>query len=233
MILLLIKLALFLLKAIASILGLLFFTGGLRLLLSQSARYSNPLHSADGLKKGDILLTGKQSIGHSLHIQLANILTRKPKHRFWTHAAIYQGNGKVWEAQPSGIREANLSDYFNEGYYVRAFRHRYIKDEAVIDKIISFCADRKGPGYDLLGAIFFGVSILIPVGFNFIFDNQSIDRLFHVENTYFCSELIVDAFCEAGHPVSSFDGWRVKPTDFISNPVLDEIPASSLSAPHE
>ena len=73
------------------------------------------------------------------------------------------------------------------------------------------------------GAIFYVASILIPVGLNFIFDNPAIDKLFHVENTYFCSELVVDAFSEAGHPISAFDGWRVKPTDFINNPVFREV----------
>jgi len=202
---------------------LLLLVGLTRLVSGWSAKYPNPLQDPAVLRKGDVILTGKQSMLDSWYIQFANVLTRKVKHRFWTHAALYAGEGKVWEAQPAGIIERDLNDYIKNGYYVRAFRHRYISDIETFDKVIQFCASKKGGSYDLQGAIFYGLSILIPVGFNFIFDNPAIDKLFHVEHTYFCSELVVDAFSEAGYPISPFDGWRVKPTDFISNPVLSEV----------
>ncbi len=210
-------------QAFMTLVVLLLLIGGWRLLSAWKEQYPDLVRDTKTLRKGDILLTGKQNLGYSSYIQFTNVLTRKTKHRFWTHAAIYQGDGKVWEAQPSGIRERNLSDYFQGNYYVRALRHRYISDDATLDKVIQFCASKKGMGYDLRGAIFYGLSILIPVGFNFIFDNPAIDKFFHVEDTYFCSELVVDAFCHAGYPISPFNGWRVKPTDFISNPVLSEV----------
>ena len=220
---LLLKISGLILQALLVITLLLLVTGGLRLLAGWKKEYANPVREAGILRKGDILLTGKQSAGYSPFIQFANVLTRKIKHRFWTHAAIYAGEGKVWEAQPSGIQERNLEDYLQAGYYVRAFRHRYILEEPVLDEVIQFCASKKGIAYDLRGAIFYGASILIPVGFNFIFDNAAIDKFFHVEDTYFCSELVVEAFCAVGYPISPFDGWRVKPTDFISNPLLSEV----------
>jgi hypothetical protein len=46
------------------------------------------------LKKGDILLVGQKNIYRSIGsapIQLSNVLTRKLKHRVWTHAAIFAG----------------------------------------------------------------------------------------------------------------------------------------------
>lgn len=210
-------------QTLITIVLLLLLIGAWRFLSGWKAEYPDSIRDTKALRKGDILLTGKQSLGHSPYIQLANVLTRKAKHRFWTHAAIYQGEGKVWEAQPFGIQERGVSDYFQGNYYVRALRHRYIPDDETLNKVVQFCASKKGMGYDLRGAIFYGLSILIPVGFNFIFDHPAIDKLFHVENSYFCSELVVDAFCDAGYPISPYNGWRVKPTDFISNPVLSEV----------
>ncbi|MBI3996424.1 MAG: hypothetical protein HY352_02070 [Candidatus Omnitrophica bacterium] len=198
--------------------------GAIRLLWCQKARYEGTL-DVRRLRKGDIILTGKQPVSHSYQIQLANILTRKPKHRFWTHAAIYQGDGLLWEAQakPNGVRQWRLDDYIQKGYYLRAFRHKYLKDEAVLDRLVAWCASQVGDGYDMRGVIFYALSIVTPVGLNFIFDNSAISKLCQVQDNFFCSELVVEAFNEVGHPISPFDAWRVKPTDFIGNPVLEEV----------
>ena len=63
----------------------------------------------------------------------------------------------------------------------------------------------------------------MPISFNFLFTNSLIDKICHMDRAYFCSELIVDAFDEIGYPISPYDGWRVKPTDFISNPFLEPV----------
>lgn len=182
--------------------------------------YPETLRDASLLKKGDILLTGKQDIGYSWYIQISNLLTRKPKHRFWTHAAIYQGNGKVWEAQPAGVIERELSDYFRGGFLIRAFRHKYISDEKVFDQILQFCAEKKGYSYGMKAVVFYTFSTFMPISFNWLFDNPALDAWLKLDKAYFCSELVVDAFCASQYPVSPYDGWRVKPTDFISNPLL-------------
>ena len=64
---------------------------------------------------------------------------------------------------------------------------------------------------------------MTPIGFNFLFNSSLCAQVFQVKNNYFCSELIVEAFEAAGYPISPFDGWRVKPTDFIGNPLLAEV----------
>lgn len=175
------------------------------------------------LKKGDIILTGKTSLADSWYIQLSNALTRKLKHRFWTHAAIYRGNGLLWEAQPEGIIEKDVNEYMKNGYIIRAFRHKYIQNSPVIDQVLKFCEDQKGYKYGWFGLIFYVISTFMPISFNFVFDNIFFDKVCHLDKAYFCSELIVDAFGEMGHPISPYDGWRVKPSDFISNPLLEVV----------
>jgi uncharacterized protein YycO len=191
--------------------------------LGARKRYPNPLTDISVLKKGDIVLTGKQEVTHSAAIQLSNVLTRKIKHRFWTHAAIYRGDGMLWEAQPRGIIERDINDYFEAGHIMRAFRHKYIKDEKILDKALDYCARQEGRPYGFLGLGFFVVSSFMPISFNFLFTNPVVDKWCKMEKAYFCSELIVEAFEDIGYPVSPYDGWRVKPSDFISNPLLEEV----------
>ncbi|MBI2870392.1 MAG: hypothetical protein HYY14_01650 [Candidatus Omnitrophica bacterium] len=186
-------------------------------------RYDDSIRDASRLKKGDIILTGKKGVRGGWYIQLSNVLTRKLKHRFWTHAAICQGNGKVWEAQPEGIIEKDIAEYLEGDFVVRAYRHRYITDETVLDKVLAFCAAQEGCCYGWRGLVFYVFSTIVPISFNLLFDNRLVDRLCRLDGAYFCSELIVDAFQEAGHPISPFDGWRVKPSDFISNPLLQPV----------
>jgi len=186
-------------------------------------RYEKPITDISVLKKGDIILTGKQNVTYSIPIQLSNVLTRKVKHRFWTHAAIYRGDGMLWEAQPKGIIERNIKDYLDGGFIVRAFRHKYIRDEEIINKVLDFCSKQEGRPYGFFGLGFFVLSSFMPISFNFLFNNWIVDKLCHMDNAYFCSELIVDAFKDTGYPISPYDGWRVKPSDFISNPLLEEV----------
>ena len=214
------------LKSLAFLFISLFVTGLVRLLWSRKYTYDLSIKDPTVLRKGDIILTGKQNIQDSWYIQMGNAMTRKLKHRFWTHAAFYAGGGKLWEAQPEGVREADIDFYLKNGYYIRAFRHRYIQETVVLDKLVAWCASKQRDGYDFRGAIFYACSTLIPLGFNFIFDTW-LARLANVQDKYFCSELIVEAFEENGYPVSPFDAWRVKPSDFISNPVLEEVSPST------
>lgn len=219
-----IALILFTIKAVLWLVLLLVITGLVRLFgFGWRARPENIITDISLLKKGDVILTGKLSLQYSWYIQFSNALTRKLKHRFWTHAAIYRGDGMLWEAQPEGVIEKEIDEYMKDGHMIRAFRHKYIKDDAVIERVLKFCEEQKGFRYGWLGLVFYVFSTFTPVSLNFIFDNRFVDKWCRLDKAYFCSELIADAFEEAGHPVSPYDGWRVKPSDFISNPVLQAV----------
>ena len=215
---------LFTIKAFLWLLVLAFGLGLIRLFIfGLKKRYEKPITDISVLKKGDIILTGKQSTRSSWYIQVSNVLTRKIKHRFWSHAAIYRGNGLLWEAQPKGIISRKISDYLDTGCIIRAFRHKYIKDENILDQVIEFCSRQEGRPYGFWGLFFFTLASFTPISFNWLFTNTLVDKICHMDRAYFCSELIVDAFDEVGYPLSPYDGWRVKPTDFISNPLLEPV----------
>lgn len=221
---------LFTIKACVWLTVLAFVIAAFRLfILGLRLKYTESITDISILKKGDIILTGKRGVFYSPFIQLSNVMSRKIKHRFWTHAAIYRGeDGLLWEALPKGVVEGNINDYIKKGFLIRAFRHRYITDEKMLEKVLDFCAivNQKGYKYGWIGLIFYTFSTFTPISFNFIFDNFIVNKWCNLDNAYFCSELVVDAFRETGYPVSPFDGWRVKPSDFISNPILDPVKVS-------
>lgn len=183
------------------------------------------------LKKGDVVLIGKQNIYHSWQIQMSNVLTGPLEERFWTHAAVYAGSGKIWEARPEGVYERELQDYFEGGYCVCALRHRYLKDEASFDRLIAFFKDNENARYGWAGTLFYSLSTFIPVGMDFIFKNKKIDEFCHLDRAYFCSEIIVDAFQSINAEISPYDGWRVKPADFLRNPFFKQVKSISMPAP--
>jgi uncharacterized protein YycO len=188
--------------------------------------YDKPIPDISLLKKGDIILTGSNSVNHSWYIQASNVLTRKLKHRFWTHAAIYAGDGNVWEALPGkdkGIVLNAYADYAARGQIVRVLRHKYVHDESLGEQVVRYCQNHKGSAYGGPGIVFYALSTLIPISFNWLFDDCIMDRICGLDEAYFCSELVVDAYASTDNSVSPFDGWRVKPSDFISNPLLEKV----------
>ena len=109
-----ITLSLFTIQAAAWLTLLLAITGMIRLFaFGWRVKPENIISDISILKKGDIILTGRKGPGYLWCIQLSNVLTRKLKHRFWTHAAIYRGDGMLWEAQPEGIIEKDINECFN------------------------------------------------------------------------------------------------------------------------
>ena len=195
--------------------------GAARLYTARHLTYRASLRDRALLRKGDIIVVGKQSIAYDWYLQIPNVLTRRRKHRFWVHAAIYDGDGHVWEALREGVVRHPLARY--DDHLLRAFRPRYLGDPAALDRIVDYCARQSGFGYDFGALGFFVASVLVPVSFNWIFDNPWIDRRLRLDRAYFCSELVVDAYAAAGHHLTPYDGWRVKPSDFVGNPLLGEV----------
>jgi uncharacterized protein YycO len=210
----------FTLKAIAWFIVLLSVIGLGRLLIGIAYTSNESITDTSELKKGDILLVGKDRLFHSWYIQLANVLTKRLRYRFWTHAGLYAGEGKMWEATPQHIAEKVVQEYLDSGHVVLALRHKYVTDEATMDQVIAFFKAQQHQTYDFRGTIFYALSLFLPMGLSFLLSSSLSDKLFHVEDAYFCSEIIHDAFKDAGRPLTTLDAWRTKPADFATNPQL-------------
>jgi len=183
------------------------------------------------LKKGDVILTGRDDWGYSQAIQVANILTQGTKNRYWTHACIYTAKGTVIEAQTGGkgvIERDLIENYEKKGYKMMALRHKYMSKED-IDKLVEFGRKQvaRKCQYDSWGLLFYVINTIIPPMFSAWLEGEYgdyVDRLFNITKSYFCSELVADAFkVGVGKPVFSTESWRVKPTDFRTNLFFEEI----------
>jgi len=178
------------------------------------------------LRKGDIVLTEKNKGLAAWCIKISNILTNGFNLRHWTHAALHIGDGRLIEAQPHGIVYNSIENYVEKNYLLAVYRNKYIKDDdAALERIVNFCeeAKKENYAYGWVGLVFYVFSSFLPISFNFIFDNKYVDKWCNLDNAYFCSELIADAYKEAGYRISAYDGWRIKPSDFIKNPFFEPV----------
>ena len=127
--------------------------------------YKQKQLSLENLRKGDVILTGKKQKTYSWHIKLSNVLTNGIDSQFWTHAALYVGNGQLIEAQPSGLRKCELKEYFDENFLVKALRHKYIDDNAAEwEEIVSFSERTKNDAdykYGYVGLFFYVLATFI------------------------------------------------------------------------
>ena len=174
--------------------------------------YQQPEVDISKIKKGDLVLTGTNKNIESSFIKISNILTNGMDAKFWTHVAVHIGDGKLIEALPKGIGYSSIEEYLKKGEILKVFRHKHIKDDVALDRVIAFCEKVKEEGcsYGWVGLSFYVLASFLPVSLNFIFDNKLIDRLCNLDKAYFCSELAADAYKEAGHRVTPYDSWRMK-----------------------
>jgi len=178
------------------------------------------------LRKGDVILVGSNERFHAWYIQASNILTNGMYSKIWTHSALHIDNGKIIEAVCSGLVYSTVEDYIKKGRPIKVYRHRYIPDsDNALNKMVDFCEESKEEDYRYgwIALAFFTFASFLPVTANFVFNNKFVDKLCYLDKGYFCSELVADAYQHAGYKVSSADSWRTKPSDFMKNPIFEEI----------
>jgi hypothetical protein len=198
---------------------------------------------ADSLRVGDVILTGVNEWGVAAPIQASNILSssKKEEDRYWCHTAIYKGNGEIIEAvtEPHegsdevGVIVTKLESLFRKGNRLRVLRHRYL-DEASLQRVVDYCQGKAAGkcSYDYWGVSFYALTSLMPPMLSGWLESEFAARVFNVEDAYFCSELIAEAFTANGHDIFGRHPWRVKPLDFAYTPLFREIPAAECGYTH-
>lgn len=190
-------------------------------MLAKSMPSPNSLSQEEvaALRKGDILLFGTSTIRAQAWIQLPTVLVRPLRDRFWVHAAIYGGDGVVWEACSRGVVATFLVNHTPLSTPVRVLRHRYADGES-IDDAIAFCAARLGRPYALSSVLYLALMNLLPGSFRWLGSNEMVDHYFRRDRRFTCTELIVEAFAATAHPICPGPGWRVIVADLLDSPVL-------------
>ncbi len=179
------------------------------------------------LRMGDVILVNKSGFDFgSLPIRVANCWKRGYGERLWTHAALYVGNGDVVEAYPQQIYKRSLRDtYLTSGQYrLMALRRKGMTAEE-IERACEFCAAQTSDKYNFCGLVYFAVYALIPYQLHPFLDLPWIEKLFTVQNSYFCSELVAAGLQNAGEGVYCFEEEpaRVMPVDFKNRLLFEEV----------
>ena len=183
---------------------------------SIAPRNGQALVSPDRLKPGDIILSSISTFT-SASIQL---LTLAPV----SHAAIYLGDGKVVEAIRPEVRVRRLDDLLAEETVVLALRYPDLSADQV-RSIGHHALQKLGAGFNYLGVTLhmpFAVKRLceLPLIPSAVRDGcirgiGVIHALSSSENRFFCSQLVLHSFRQAGVPITNADPRLVSPADIL------------------
>ena len=209
-----------LLSACASQIDLPTKEAGLRVRMQSSAiapGNGGELIKADALQPGDILLTSVATV-NSFGIRLG---TFSPV----SHAVLYLGDGVVAEAVGTGVRQRSIDALVDDEQMVVAFRLPGVTS-AHVDKLRAWSFSQIGTRYNTLGVMLDAPFVLnrrmcelplIPgavrsfcvIGFATVQLGASRN------DQFFCSQFVLEAYNQAGLPITTTDPRWVSPADLL------------------
>ncbi len=173
------------------------------------------------LLPADVILTSRVEFSP---IKIGNFCKDGYRKRMWTHAALYIGNGEVVEALPTGIVKRPL----NEAYLVerktglKILRRKHLPSD-VAGRIVGFCTQAPGKPYDWRALIYFPLANLLPPSLGFVLTPGYLGHWLNQQDSYFCSELLSEAFEQADAYCFEREPFQVMPVDFNNTLLFDEI----------
>jgi cell wall-associated NlpC family hydrolase len=172
---------------------------------------------AAALQPGDILLTSVATL-NSFGIRLG---TFSPV----SHAVLYLGDGRIAEAVGSGVRARSIDEVVAEEQMVVAFRVPGMSAEH-IERIQRWALSQVGTRYNTTGVLLTAPFVLnrrvcelplIPSAVsNFCVSGMAMVQLGASRNDqFFCSQFVLEAYNQAGLPITRADPRWVSPADLL------------------
>ena len=169
------------------------------------------------LRQGDILLTS----GTGLVSASIQLITIAPV----SHAAIYIGDGKVVEAVRPEVRVRQLDEFMADEKLVVALRYPGLSAQQA-RSISEYALSKSGTGFNFLG-----VTLHVPFAVKRVVCELPlmpsaardacirgigmIHKLAASEARLFCSQLVLQAFRQAGVPITDADPRLTSPADIL------------------
>jgi cell wall-associated NlpC family hydrolase len=191
--------------------------------LDMQSRFLNPsnggqLIGKDAMQPGDILLSSTDSLA-SLGIR---VLSVSPV----SHASIYLGNDQVAEAVTSGIQVRSVDDFIAGEATIVAFRHPAIA-ASHIPPMRSFVDKHVGQKYNFVGIVLQAPFTLerrvceLPLVPGLVRDYcvrgvAAVQLGLGSQDKFFCSQFVLQAFNQAGLPLTEADPRLFAPTDLLN-----------------
>jgi uncharacterized protein YycO len=175
------------------------------------------LIGAAALQPGDILLTSVATV-NSFGIRLG---TFSPV----SHAVLYLGNDRIAEAVGAGVRARGIDDIIADEQMVVAFRVPGMSAEHV-ERIQRWALAQVGTRYNTTGVLLTAPFVLnrracelplIPSAVsNFCVSGMAMVQLGASRNDqFFCSQFVLEAYNQAGLPITAADPRWVSPADLL------------------
>lgn len=169
------------------------------------------------LEPGDILLTSVATLG-SFGIRLG---TFSPV----SHAVVYLGDGQIAEAVGDGVRSRAIAEVVDEEQMVVAFRHPGM-DAAHAERLRAWALTQVGTQYNTVGVMLNAPFVLnrriceLPLipgpAREFCLRGFAMVQLGGSRNDqFFCSQFVLEAYNQAGLPVTTADPRWVSPADLL------------------
>ena len=184
------------------------------------------------MNKGDVVLTGMASFMDSWPIKIGNILHGRFDAIKWTHAAMSLGGLEIIESIPDpGVTIRNIQNtYIDRGIDILVLRCKSLLPER-LREAADYCVSKikESSKYDPRALTYFIFHCINPWGIGWLIDragiwNDFFDKYINKEDSYFCSELIAEAFQEVGLPhMKKRKPWQVMPVDFYNTKLFDKI----------
>ena len=180
-------------------------------------RNGGQLVDAAALRPGDILLSSAPSLT-SAGVQL---LTLAPV----SHALLHIGGGRVVEAVGQGVRERGIAEVLEEESVVVAFRHPRMNAEYA-ERIAEFSRKQVGKRYDHFGIILQAPFTLerrlceLPLVPSLVRDLcirgiGAIQMGVASKDSFFCSQLVLEAYRQAQLPLTDANPRLLSPRDIL------------------
>ena len=191
--------------------------------LDIQSRFLNPsnggqLIGKEAIQPGDILLSSANSLS-SIGIR---VLSVSPV----SHASIYLGDAQVAEAVTSGIRVRSIDEFIAEEASIVAFRHPGIQS-ANLPPMRSFVDQHVGQKYNFMGIVLQAPFTLerrlceLPLVPGLVRDFcvrgvAAVQLGLGSQDKFFCSQFVLQAFNQAGLPLTDADPRLFAPTDLLN-----------------
>lgn len=175
------------------------------------------LIAADALAPGDILLTSIATV-NSFGIRLG---TFSPV----SHAVLYLGDGQIAEAVGSGVRARPLAEVVDEEQMVVAFRVPGV-DDAGAARLREWAMSQVGVRYNTVGVLLNAPFVLnrrlcelplVPTAVShYCMSGLAMVQLgASRDDQFFCSQFVLEAYRQAGLPITDADPRWVSPADLL------------------
>lgn len=173
----------------------------------------------DQLLPGDILLSSTTGVT-SLGIRLFSLTGV-------SHASVYLGNGEVAEAVGDGVQIISLEEALTHSNSMVSLRNPKF-DNMQAEKLRIFSQNNRGKKYNYKGIVIIAPYTLtrricdLPVfygkGRSTCFDTLATVQIGNntdPQETFFCSQFVIEAFNYAGSPITTSNALWISPADLL------------------